>query len=133
MVNNKICVIALSIFSISTTGNCKPKSFSVKSVMVEETGIYQEQIPSYLSKEACSRFKPTNKMVFNWIKKAKEVKQSSFMETSTITQCSAKGHLVTSDGKEYAWELDPGGGAIIDTAPSSPTEAVYLIGPMIPY
>ncbi|MDE1147086.1 MAG: hypothetical protein PW843_10770 [Azospirillaceae bacterium] len=107
----------------------KPRSITVQTVVVEETGLFRPQQTNIESEEVCGRFRPSDAQVLAWLAKAKEVSAPAFYETATITQCSAKGHLSTTSGKTYPWILDPGGGIIIET---SARDAIYLKGPQLP-
>ena len=60
----------------------------------------------------CDPFRPSVRQVLVWFKSAKRIKHSTWREADR-SQCLAQGTQTGSDGRQYTWELDQAGLAIV--------------------
>ncbi|MEA1650507.1 hypothetical protein UAJ10_15995 [Nitrospirillum sp. BR 11164] len=108
----------------------KPTSFVIKSVHVDQAGIWREKSDGDEAKETCARFHLGDKAATRWFAKAKEVTEHAWREELDWTQCFATGTLTTTDGKTYSWDLDRSGRGQVKI---SDTVSAYLAGPELPF
>ncbi|TWB44151.1 hypothetical protein [Nitrospirillum pindoramense] len=113
--------------ALAALAQAKPTSFVIKSVHVDQAGIWREKSDGG---DSCARFHLSDKAATRWFHKAKEVTERAWREELDWTPCFATGTLTTSDGKTYAWDLDRSGRGQVKI---SDTVSTFLSGPELPF
>lgn len=90
-----------------THGPIKPyKVASIKSVVIEKTGAWTDEVYSDEAPDDCARFKLSDRDVHDFLRRAKQIDYEAFGAYYLASRCYAAGEIAFVNGDRGTWRID---------------------------
>jgi hypothetical protein len=79
---------------------------AIKSVVIEKTGAWTDEVYSDETHEACAKFKPNERDVRDFFRRARQIDYEAYGAYYLPSRCYATGAIVFVSGDRGTWRID---------------------------